>query len=258
MKKFLSAVILGLAACSQSINPTTPINLPEAVVTNTLEAPTPTPVPTKGCEVIQVDLGRSARSLVVEGGRVSFVVYAETALSGRFYARVWLGGRHETNLGDYEIVKRIAFQLEPGKYALQVDVEVDSNGDGFAEVQCDRLRLEFEIAAPPRVQPEPPVPPTTPPPTPPTVPPDVPNPPDDDDGDDDENPPDNDDPIDLGLCYYEVAGRDKQQYCESLQGTFSSHDGSDHCVFGFPGISNDKLNLAPGLSAEGCLRKQDN
>lgn len=62
-----------------------------------------------------------------------------------------------------------------------------------------------------------------------------------------------------GLCYYEIAKpkKDKQPYCEAKGGTFSSHDGSDHCIFDFPGIIDSKLNLAPGLSAEGCLRKQD-
>ena len=62
-----------------------------------------------------------------------------------------------------------------------------------------------------------------------------------------------------GACIYEVAGRkdQKQSVCEGLGGTFSAHDGSDHCVFAFPGISNNQLNLAPGLSDPDCLRKQN-
>lgn len=67
-------------------------------------------------------------------------------------------------------------------------------------------------------------------------------------------------PPPAAFCFYEIAKpkAQKQAYCESKGGTFSSHDGSDHCIFSFPGISDGKLNLAPGLSAPGCLRKQDN
>ena len=66
-------------------------------------------------------------------------------------------------------------------------------------------------------------------------------------------------PIQHGACVYEVAGRKslKRAVCEGLGGTFDNHDGSDHCVFAFPGISNNQLNLAPGLSDADCLRKQN-
>ena len=66
-------------------------------------------------------------------------------------------------------------------------------------------------------------------------------------------------PIQHGACVYEVAGRkdQKRAVCEGLGGTFDNHDGSDHCVFAFPGISNNQLNLAPGLSDADCLRKQN-
>lgn len=55
-------------------------------------------------------------------------------------------------------------------------------------------------------------------------------------------------PEEHGLCLYEIAGQNKQATCEAAGGTFSTHDGSDHCVFEFPGISQNGFNLAPGLS----------
>jgi len=62
-----------------------------------------------------------------------------------------------------------------------------------------------------------------------------------------------------GQCFYEVAGpkNKKAQKCIDAGGTYSTHDGSDHCVFAFPGVALDGFNLAPGLSDPDCLRKQD-
>lgn len=64
-------------------------------------------------------------------------------------------------------------------------------------------------------------------------------------------------PEEHGQCFYEVAGNDKEEDCLAAGGTFSEHDGSDHCVFDFPGISQDGFNLNPGISDPDCLRKQD-
>ena len=54
-----------------------------------------------------------------------------------------------------------------------------------------------------------------------------------------------------------MSGHDKEEKCAEAGGTFSGHDGSDHCIFEFPGIIDDDFNLKPGLSDEDCLRKQD-
>ena len=66
-------------------------------------------------------------------------------------------------------------------------------------------------------------------------------------------------PISHGACIYEIAGKksQKQSKCEVASGIFDNHDGSDHCVFPFPGVALDGFNLAPGLSDPDCLRKQD-
>jgi len=64
-------------------------------------------------------------------------------------------------------------------------------------------------------------------------------------------------PEEHGQCFYEVSGKNKQADCTAAGGTFSSHDGSDHCVFEFPGISQNGFNLNPGISDPDCLRKQD-
>lgn len=61
-----------------------------------------------------------------------------------------------------------------------------------------------------------------------------------------------------GQCLYEVAGKkdEKAGKCTDAGGVFSEHDGSDHCVFDFPGISHKDFNLNGGLSDKDCLKKK--
>lgn len=214
------------------------------------------------------------------GGSVTFYVPAANAS----YVNVWLpavndGSKH----GPFPVNEEFSLDLPPGDYQFQLAVELRRD-DGL--IQDDRHRGSFTIASCP------------PPPRTPEEPEDVcPNlrgvqetvpdglvldeqgncvepeseceqdceedpedPPEDPPEETCETNPDLCPEEEHGACFYEVAGKkdEKQAYCESVGGTFSTHDNSDHCVFVFPGIADSKLNLAPGLSDPDCLRKQDN
>jgi hypothetical protein len=105
------------------------------------------------------------------GARATLRVGAETGLTGRLYARVWLGPRHSGNPVDFPLTRgemrtdiAVIVLGQPGTTVrITVDVELDVDGDGTADKQCDG-GVDVPIPNPP---PETNPPPTT------TVPPSV-------------------------------------------------------------------------------------
>lgn len=69
-------------------------------------------------------------------------------------------------------------------------------------------------------------------------------------------------------CYYEVSGNGKADRCVGTLGhagdagfwiedSPEDHRLAHHCRFNFDGLVNNKFQLSPGISAEGCANKRD-